>query len=221
MTYHDFTTICSLSTDCSEARGDAQAISFHFPIRLMLYSPPRVTRNGHWAPSIEADLIDVHCPKDSLGDASYNLTEIKASEPRIESTHQVWNPHVPHVDRGLYGQSSPRQGPRLSCRGGVLDARALGIVGWYHNGTIPEELCMPTLTIKGIPEVLYRRLRQRAEAHRRSLNREIIVALEQATNLPTIDPETWLAEADQLRARLDLPALTEARLRSRKAAGRP
>ncbi len=80
---------------------------------------------------------------------------------------------------------------------------------------------MPTLTIKGIPEALYRRLRQRAEAHRRSLNREIIVALEQVTNLPTIDPQTWLAEADHLRARLDLPALTEARLRRRKAVGRP
>jgi plasmid stability protein len=79
---------------------------------------------------------------------------------------------------------------------------------------------MPTLTIKGIPEPLYRRLRERAEAHRRSLNREIIVALEQATNLPAIDPRTWLAEADKLRARLDLPPLTEARLRRRKAAGR-
>jgi len=79
---------------------------------------------------------------------------------------------------------------------------------------------MPTLTIKGIPEALYLRLRQRAEAHRRSLNSEIIVSLEQATNLPTIDPQTWLAEADHLRARLDLPPLTEARLRRTKAVGR-
>lgn len=80
---------------------------------------------------------------------------------------------------------------------------------------------MPTLTIKGIPDALYRRLRQRAEAHRRSLNREIIVSLEQATNLPAIDPQTWLAEADHLRAGLDLPTLTDARLRRTKAAGRP
>jgi len=79
---------------------------------------------------------------------------------------------------------------------------------------------LPTLTIKGIPQALYRRLKQRAEVHRRSLNREIIVSLEQATNLPTIDPETWLAEADLLRARLDLPPLTEARLRRTKAVGR-
>jgi plasmid stability protein len=79
---------------------------------------------------------------------------------------------------------------------------------------------MPTLTIKGIPDSLYRRLKRRAEAHRRSLNREIIVSLEQATNLPTIAPQSWLAEVDRLRTRLDVPPLTEARLRRAKAAGR-
>ncbi len=80
---------------------------------------------------------------------------------------------------------------------------------------------MPTLTIKGIPESLYGRLKQRAGVHRRSLNSEIIVCLEQATNLPTIDPETWLAEADHLRTQLGLPPLTESRLRRAKTAGRP
>lgn len=80
---------------------------------------------------------------------------------------------------------------------------------------------MPTLTIKGIPETLYDRLKQRAVLHRRSLNGEIIVCLEQATNLRVIDPDTWLAEADQLRDRLALSPLTETRLRRAKAAGRP
>jgi plasmid stability protein len=80
---------------------------------------------------------------------------------------------------------------------------------------------MPTLTIKGISESLYVRLKQRAGAHHRSLNSEVIVCLEQATNLPTIDPETWLAEADHLRTGLGLRPLTESRLRRAKAAGRP
>jgi plasmid stability protein len=80
---------------------------------------------------------------------------------------------------------------------------------------------MPTLTIKGLPEALYRRLKRRAARHRRSLNSEIIVCLEQATNLPTIDPETWLLEADELRANLALTPLTESTLRRVKAAGRP
>lgn len=80
---------------------------------------------------------------------------------------------------------------------------------------------MPVLTIKGIPDALYARLKRRAALHRRSLNREIIVCLEAATNLPVIDPETWLAGADQLRSRLALPPLTESRLRRARAEGRP
>ena len=80
---------------------------------------------------------------------------------------------------------------------------------------------MPSLTIKGLPDALYHRLKERAEAHRRSLNREVIVCLEQATALPVADPQTWLADAARLRARLALPPLTEARLRRAKSAGRP
>jgi len=80
---------------------------------------------------------------------------------------------------------------------------------------------VPALTIKGLPDALYRRLKERAEAHRRSLNREVIVCLEQATTLPEGDPQTWLADAAQLRTRLALPPLTEARLRRAKTAGRP
>lgn len=80
---------------------------------------------------------------------------------------------------------------------------------------------MPTLTIKGIPESLYNRLKRRAALHRRSLNSEIIVCLEGATNLPAFEPDTWLAEAERLRNRLDLSPLTEVRLRRAKVAGRP
>jgi plasmid stability protein len=80
---------------------------------------------------------------------------------------------------------------------------------------------MPTLTIKGMPDALYRRLKERADAHRRSLNREVIVCLEEATTAPIVDPQTWLADAGALRARLDLPPLSDARLRRAKTAGRP
>ena len=80
---------------------------------------------------------------------------------------------------------------------------------------------MLSLTIKGIPENLYRRLKRRAAAHRRSLNSEVIVCLEQATSLPALNPEAWLAEADRLRTRLAPRRVTEASLRQAKAAGRP
>ncbi|MCI5142319.1 MAG: Arc family DNA-binding protein, partial [Candidatus Electrothrix sp. ATG1] len=37
---------------------------------------------------------------------------------------------------------------------------------------------MPTLTLKNIPEDLYTRLKAAAEAHRRSLNSEILYCVE-------------------------------------------
>ncbi|HEX6807950.1 MAG TPA: Arc family DNA-binding protein [Gemmatimonadaceae bacterium] len=80
---------------------------------------------------------------------------------------------------------------------------------------------MPALTIKSLPDPLYRRLKQRAAAHRRSLNSEILVCLEQAVAAEPANPRAALARADALRQRLRVPRLTDARLRAAKAAGRP
>ena len=79
---------------------------------------------------------------------------------------------------------------------------------------------MPTLTIKGMPDPLYKRLKARAAAHRRSLNSEILVALEQAMVVPPPDVDELLVRAEALRARLNVPRLTDARLRAAKARGR-
>ena len=79
---------------------------------------------------------------------------------------------------------------------------------------------MPTLTIKGMPDDLYRRLKDRAARHRRSLNSEILVALEQATSTTAADAQSLLERADALRATLRTPRLSEARLRAAKNAGR-
>ena len=79
---------------------------------------------------------------------------------------------------------------------------------------------MPSLTIKGIPDKLFSRLKRRATLHRRSLNSEVITCLEQAANAPIVDPKTWLAEVDRLRTRLDLSPMTEGALRKAKAKGR-
>ena len=83
---------------------------------------------------------------------------------------------------------------------------------------------MPTLTIKNMPEALYRRLKARAAAHRRSLNSEILVCLEGAMAAELVDAaeaRARLARTDALRKRLRVPPLTEATLRAAKAAGRP
>lgn len=79
---------------------------------------------------------------------------------------------------------------------------------------------MPTLTIKGLPNKLYRRLKQQAEAHRRSLNGEIIVCLEQALGAGPLDADRWLAEAQALRARLALRPLTRRELDAVRTGGR-
>ena len=80
---------------------------------------------------------------------------------------------------------------------------------------------MPNLTIKGVPQRLYLRLKRRAARHRRSLNSEVIICLEQAVDAALIDPESWLASVDRLRERLSLTPLTESALRKAKATGRP
>ncbi len=59
-----------------------------------------------------------------------------------------------------------------------------------------------TLTLKNIPEDVYKRLKLSAEAHRRSLNSEAIVCLE-AVLIPTrLPPSERLARARTLRAQL-------------------
>jgi len=79
---------------------------------------------------------------------------------------------------------------------------------------------MPTLTIKGLPDPLYRRLKQQAEAHRRSLNGEIIVCLERAVGAGQPDPRSWLAQARRFRETVGVRPLTERQLRSARQAGR-
>lgn len=80
---------------------------------------------------------------------------------------------------------------------------------------------MPTLTIKGMPDALYRRLKRRAAENRRSLNGEILHCLERATATEPVDPAAFLARVDAVRERLVMPALSEEALRRAKSVGRP
>ncbi|MCX8049883.1 MAG: Arc family DNA-binding protein [Methylohalobius sp.] len=59
-----------------------------------------------------------------------------------------------------------------------------------------------TITLKNIPDDLYQRLKEAAQAHHRSLNSEVIACLEQVL-LPTrLTADERLARARQLRSRL-------------------
>lgn len=79
---------------------------------------------------------------------------------------------------------------------------------------------MPTLTVKNVPPELHRRLKQRAERNRRSLNRELIECLRDSVSPHRVDTDALLAEAREMRA-LFRGRLTERRLRDLKGAGRP
>ncbi len=81
----------------------------------------------------------------------------------------------------------------------------------FHNGTVlqPTAQTMPVLTIKGMPDSLYRGLKARAKNNRRSLNSEIICCLTEIVTRVPPDAKALLAMADERRNSVKLPFLTE------------
>ena len=62
---------------------------------------------------------------------------------------------------------------------------------------------MPTtITLKNIPDDIYARLKEAAEAHHRSLNSEVIACLEKTLLPARASPEERIARARELRQRL-------------------
>lgn len=79
---------------------------------------------------------------------------------------------------------------------------------------------MPTLTIKNLPPDTYRRLKQAAAAHRRSLNSEMIVCLERALGVRRSSPDELRQRAVELRAAWQGPPLAMKALEDSKRSGR-
>lgn len=68
---------------------------------------------------------------------------------------------------------------------------------------------MPTtITLKGIPNDLYERLKIAARSHHRSLNSEVIACLERQLSPTVVSADERLTRARALRARLDGTELT-------------
>jgi len=59
---------------------------------------------------------------------------------------------------------------------------------------------MATITLKGIPDDLYERLKRSAKAHHRSLNSEVIACLERQLTPHVPSTDERLARARKLRA---------------------
>jgi plasmid stability protein len=79
---------------------------------------------------------------------------------------------------------------------------------------------MATITVKNIPTDLYERLKQSAEANRRSINSEVIVCIERAVRSRKIHPEATLARARELREKTGDYLITDDEFTQAKIAGR-
>lgn len=80
---------------------------------------------------------------------------------------------------------------------------------------------MATLNIKNVPDELYARLKGRASTHRRSINSEAIVCLEESLCPRRVESSEILARVDRLRDEIKLPPLTDEFLDQAINWGRP
>lgn len=79
---------------------------------------------------------------------------------------------------------------------------------------------MATITLKNLPESLHGALKDRAERHGRSLNREVVACLEAAVSVTRIEVEEALASIDRVRCG-DTVRLDETLLERALTDGRP
>ena len=80
---------------------------------------------------------------------------------------------------------------------------------------------MPNITVKNIPDELYERLKESAQAHRRSINSEILVCIEQAVYSQRLAPEAFLERARLLRQKTAAHSVSDEEFTQTKEAGRP
>lgn len=78
---------------------------------------------------------------------------------------------------------------------------------------------MSTITLKDVPPALHRTLKSRAEAHGRSLNKEILVILESSLHGQPIDAAAIGRHAMAVRESVGV-YVTEQDLKTLKSAGR-
>jgi len=78
---------------------------------------------------------------------------------------------------------------------------------------------MATLSIKNVPDALYEQLKQSADAHRRSINSEVIVCLEHSLQNPRTSGEELLTRIRKLRKKTAHGRLTDELLSQAKREG--
>jgi len=80
---------------------------------------------------------------------------------------------------------------------------------------------MPALTIKNIPDDLYKALKHVAEQHHRSINSEVIMCLKRSLLPKKISPEDRLSDIRALRAQIAPNSITDEDIEQAINEGRP
>jgi antitoxin FitA len=80
---------------------------------------------------------------------------------------------------------------------------------------------MATITLKNIPDDLYARLKRQAQAHRRSINSELIHCLEQILRPRKVSAEEQLERIRRLRPAIDEQAVNTEEIFEAIDEGRP
>lgn len=79
---------------------------------------------------------------------------------------------------------------------------------------------MASMTLKNIPDKIYKQLKEAAEMHHRSLNSEILYCLERTLGSHHIDAEEHLSKAKILRSKTSKFLLTDEEINKAKSEGR-
>jgi len=79
---------------------------------------------------------------------------------------------------------------------------------------------MASLTLKNIPKGLYKKLTDRAAAHRRSINSEILIGLERYLGSTRIDPEAFLSRVETIQKRAKVRRMSSRFIQQAKVRGR-
>lgn len=68
---------------------------------------------------------------------------------------------------------------------------------------------MPAITVKSIPDALFQRLKESAQANHRSVNAEIIACLEKKLMPTKLETKQKLERARSLRAKVQVDAMVD------------
>ncbi|MBN2568641.1 MAG: Arc family DNA-binding protein [Deltaproteobacteria bacterium] len=79
---------------------------------------------------------------------------------------------------------------------------------------------MRSITIKNIPDDLYKKIKMTAQENRRSINNEIINRLDKSLRCTKIDANSFLRRFEHFQNSLEIPPLTDDLILTAKEGGR-